>query len=125
MQDLPMSRKEENSNMETRTTSELCSNSLPNRLPANGKVECWPADMRKIPPAKAGNMAIPFQSELKIRPTPARCDASRRVFFFCCLSSFSSFRPRCRSTSLTTSSNFQKKNAKNCPIVRQSPINVV
>jgi len=66
-----MSRKEENSNMETRTTSELCSNSLPNRLPANGKVECWPADMRKIPPAKAGNMAIPFQSDLKIRPTPA------------------------------------------------------
>ena len=97
-----MSRKKENSNMETRTTSELYSNSLPKRLPANGKVECWPADMAKIPPEKAGNLAIPFQSEFKIRPTPARCDASRRVFFFCCLSSFSSFRPRGRSTSLTT-----------------------
>ncbi len=62
-----MSRKEENRNMETLTTSELCSNSLPRRLPGNGKVECWPRDMRKIPAAKAGNMAIPFQSEFKIR----------------------------------------------------------
>ncbi len=61
-----MSRKEENGNMETRATSELCSNSLPRRLPGNGKVECWPRDMRKIPAAKAGNMAIPFQSEFKI-----------------------------------------------------------
>jgi len=65
MQDLPMSRKEENRNMETLTTSELCSNSLPSRLPGNGKVECWPRDMRKIPAAKAGNMAIPFQPEAK------------------------------------------------------------
>ncbi len=62
-----MSRKEENRNMETRATSELCSNSLQRRLPGNGKGECWPGDMRKIPAAKAGNMAIPFQSEFKIR----------------------------------------------------------
>jgi len=65
MQDLPMSRKEGNGNMETRATSELCSNSLPRRLPGDGKVECWPRDMRKILAAKAGNMAIPFQSEAK------------------------------------------------------------
>ena len=59
-----MSRKEENRNMETLTTSELCSNSLPSCLPGNGKVECWPRAMRKIAAAKAGNMAIPFQSDL-------------------------------------------------------------
>ena len=59
-----MSRKEENGNMETLVTSELCSNSLPRRLPGNGKGECWPGDMRKIPRAKTGNMAIPFQSEV-------------------------------------------------------------
>jgi len=65
-----MSRKEENGNMETRATSELCSNSLPRRLAGNGKVECWARDMRKIAAAplggrQAGNMAIPFQSEAK------------------------------------------------------------
>jgi len=60
-----MSRKEENGNMETRATSELCSNSLPRRLGGDGRVECWPRDMRKILSAKAGNMAIPFQSEAK------------------------------------------------------------
>ncbi len=56
--------KEENGNMETRATSALCSNSHPSRLPGNGKVECWPGDMRKIPATKAGNMAIPFQSDV-------------------------------------------------------------
>ncbi len=56
-----MSRKKENGNMATLATSELCSNSLPRRLPGNGKGECWPGGMRKIPAAKAGNMAIPFQ----------------------------------------------------------------
>ena len=61
-----MSRKEERGNMETRATSALCSNSLPRRLPGNGKGECWPRDMRKIPAAKAGNMAIPFQSEVSL-----------------------------------------------------------
>jgi len=66
-----MSRKEENRNMETLTTSELCSNSLPSWLPGDGKVECWPRDVRKIPAAKAGNMAIPFQSEFKIRRSRA------------------------------------------------------
>ena len=66
-----MSRKEESGNMETLATSELCSNSLPRRLPGNGKGECWPRDMRKILPAKAGNMAIPFQSEFKIRRSRA------------------------------------------------------
>ena len=59
-----MSRKEENGNVATLVTSELCSNSLPRRLPGNGKGECWPRDMRKIPAAKAGNMAIPFQSDV-------------------------------------------------------------
>jgi len=59
-----MSRKEERGNVETLTTSELCSNSRPRRLPGNGKGECWPRDMRKIPAAKAGNMAIPFQSDV-------------------------------------------------------------
>ena len=62
-----MSRKEENGNVATLVTSELCSNSLPSWLPGDGKVECWPRDMRKIPAAKAGNMAIPFQSEFNIR----------------------------------------------------------
>ncbi len=71
MQDLPMSRKEENGNMETLATSELYSNSLPSWLPGDGKVECWPRDMRKIPVAKAGNMAIPFQFEFKIRRSQA------------------------------------------------------
>ena len=66
-----MSRKEENRNMETLTTSELCSNSLLRRLPSNGQVECWHRDMRKIPAAKAGNMAIPFQSEFKIHRSRA------------------------------------------------------
>jgi hypothetical protein len=28
------------------------------------KGECWPRDVRKIPAAKAGNMAIPFQPEV-------------------------------------------------------------
>ena len=59
-----MSRKEENGNVEIRATSELCSNSLAIRLPGNGKVECWPGDMRKIPAVKAGNTAIPFQSDV-------------------------------------------------------------
>jgi hypothetical protein len=62
-----MSRQEANRNMETLTISELCSNSHPRRLASNGKVECWDRDIRKIPAAKAGNMAIPFQSEFKIR----------------------------------------------------------
>ncbi len=66
-----MSRKEENRNMETLATSELCSNSLPSWLPGNGKVECWPMDMRKIAAAKAGNMGIPFQCEFKIRRSRA------------------------------------------------------
>jgi hypothetical protein len=30
----------------------------------NGKVECWHRNMRKIPAAKGGNMAIPFQCEV-------------------------------------------------------------
>ena len=59
-----MSRKEENGSMEALATSELCSNSLPSRLPGNGKGECWPRDVRTIPAAKAGNTAIPFQSEV-------------------------------------------------------------
>ena len=59
-----MSRKEENGNVETLAISELCSNSLARRLPGNGKGGCWPGDVRKIPSAKAGNMAIPFQSEV-------------------------------------------------------------
>jgi len=63
MQDLPMSRKEENGSVEALATSGLCSNSHPSRLPANGKGECLPRDMSKIRAAKAGNMAIPFQSE--------------------------------------------------------------
>jgi len=63
MQDLQMSRKEGNGNITTPATSELCSNSLPSRLPGNGKGECSARDMSRIPPAKAGNMAIPFQSE--------------------------------------------------------------
>ncbi len=58
-----MNRKEENGNMETRAILELFSNSLARHLPVDGKVECWPRDMRKIPSAKAGNMGIPFQSE--------------------------------------------------------------
>jgi hypothetical protein len=59
-----MSWQEENGNMETLATSELCSSSLPRRLPDSGKAECGPKDMRQIPAAKAGNMAIPFQSEV-------------------------------------------------------------
>jgi len=59
-----MSRKEENGNMETLATSKLCSNSLPRRLPGNGQGECLPRGMKKIPSARAGNMAIPFQSEV-------------------------------------------------------------
>jgi len=58
-----MSRKEENGNVAKPATSELCSNSLPSRQPGNGKGECWARDMSKIPAAKAGNTAIPFQSE--------------------------------------------------------------
>jgi hypothetical protein len=50
--------------MESLATSELYSSSLPRRLPGNGKGECWPRDVRKIPAAKAGNMAIPFQPEV-------------------------------------------------------------
>jgi len=57
-----MSRKEESRTMATLATSELCSNSLPSRQPVNGKVECWRRAMRKIAAAKAGNMAIYFQS---------------------------------------------------------------
>jgi len=57
-----MSRKEESGNVETPATSELCSNSPPRRLPGNGKEECWPRDMSRIPAAKTGNTAIPFQS---------------------------------------------------------------
>jgi len=64
MQDLPMSRKKENGNMAILVTSELYSNSLPRLLPGNGKGECLPGDMSKIPSPKAGNMAIPFQSEV-------------------------------------------------------------
>ena len=64
MQALRMSRKEENGNMETLAISELCRNSLARRLPGNGKGECLPGDVRKIPSAKGGNMAIPFQSEV-------------------------------------------------------------
>ena len=64
MQDLRMIWKEESGNMETLATSELYSSSLPRRLPVNGKGECWPRDVRKIPAAKAGNMAIPFQPEV-------------------------------------------------------------
>ena len=56
--------KEEGGNMESLTTSELCNSSLPRRLLGNRKGECWPRDMRKIPVVKAGNMAIPFQSEV-------------------------------------------------------------
>jgi hypothetical protein len=59
-----MSRKEGNRNVETRATSESCSNSLPRPLPGNGKRECWPRDVSKIPAAKAGNMVIPFQFEV-------------------------------------------------------------
>jgi len=59
-----MSRKEESGNVETPATSELCSNSPPRRLPGNGKEECWPRDMSRIPAAKTGNMVIPFQSEV-------------------------------------------------------------
>jgi len=82
-----MSRKEENRNVETLTTSELCSNSLPSCLPGNGKVECWPGDMRKIPAAKAGNMAIPFQSEFKIRRSRAFAppDTGKIVLGGCCI----------------------------------------
>jgi hypothetical protein len=76
MQDLPMSRKEENGNMEILATSELCSNSLARRLPGNGKGECWPRDMRKIPAAKGGNMAIPFQSDVSLQLIAAK-DALR------------------------------------------------
>jgi len=64
MQDLRMSRKEESGSMEALATSELCSNSRPRRRPGNGKGECWPRDMSKIPAAKPGNMAILFQSEV-------------------------------------------------------------
>jgi hypothetical protein len=59
-----MIRKEEDGNMESLATSELYSSSLPRRLHGNGKGECWPRDVRKIPAAKAGNMAIPFQPEV-------------------------------------------------------------
>lgn len=67
-----MSRQEENGNMATLATSELCSNSRPRRLPGNGKEECWPRDMRKIPAAKAGNMAIPFQAEVSSQLVAAK-----------------------------------------------------
>ena len=63
MQGLAMSRKKENVNMAIPATSELCSNSLPSRLRGNGKGECWPRAMSRTPAAKAGNTAIPFQSE--------------------------------------------------------------
>ena len=56
--------KEEDGNMERPATSELYSSSLPRRLPGNGQGECWPRDVMKIPAAKAGNMAIPFQPEV-------------------------------------------------------------
>ena len=56
--------KEEDGNMESLATSELYSSSLPRRPPGNGQGECWPRDVRKIPAAKAGNMAIPFQPEV-------------------------------------------------------------
>jgi hypothetical protein len=59
-----MSRKEENGNIVTPATSELCSNSLPRRQPGNGKGECSPRDMNRISEAKGGNMAIPFQAEV-------------------------------------------------------------
>ena len=59
-----MSRQEENGNMEILATSELCSNSLPRWLPGSGKEECGAKDMRQIPAAKAGNMAISFQFEV-------------------------------------------------------------
>jgi len=58
-----MSRKKENANTATLATSELCSNSLPSHLPGSGKGECWPRAMSRTPAAKAGNTAIPFQSE--------------------------------------------------------------
>ena len=58
-----MSRKKENGKMAIPATSGLCSNSLPRRLPGSGKGECWPRGMSRIPAAKAGNTAIPFQSE--------------------------------------------------------------
>jgi len=63
MQDLRMSRNEENGNTAAPGTSELCSSSPASRLPVNGKGECRPRDMRKIRGAQAGNTAIPFQSE--------------------------------------------------------------
>ena len=56
--------KRETSDMATRATSELCSNSHRRRLPGNGKGECWLRDMSKIRSAKAGSTAIPFQSEV-------------------------------------------------------------
>jgi hypothetical protein len=75
MQDLPMSRKEENGSVEALATSGLCSNSHPSRLPGNGKGECWHRDMSKIPAAKAGNTAIPFQSDVSSQLVAAgRCD---------------------------------------------------
>jgi hypothetical protein len=58
-----MRRNEEDGNVETLATSELCSNSLARGLPGNGKGECLPRAMRKIRPAKGGNTAIPFQCE--------------------------------------------------------------
>jgi hypothetical protein len=61
---LRMTRNKENGNAAIPATSELCSNSLARRLPVNGKGECWPKGMRKIAAVKAGNMAIPFQSEV-------------------------------------------------------------
>jgi len=80
MQDLRLSRTEESGNVETLATSELCSNSLPRRPPGNGKEECWPGDMRKIPAAKTGNMAIPFQSEVRNSRAPyGRLDRMNRT----------------------------------------------
>jgi len=62
-----MSRNEENGNITTPATSELCSNSLPRRQRGNGKGECSARDTSRIPPAKAGNTAIPFQPETNPR----------------------------------------------------------
>ena len=61
-----MSLKEGNVNETVPATSELYSNLHPRRQPGNGKLECSAGDTRRIPAAKAGNTAIPFQSEHKI-----------------------------------------------------------
>lgn len=68
MQGLVMSRKKENGNVAIPATSELCSNSLARSLRGNGKGECWPRVTSRTPAAKAGNTAIPFQSEINKPP---------------------------------------------------------